>query len=139
MGIQPEDKARAIYDMPAIASLESGKPEILPSSAPKNEKLQTAGISKIGRFVVAAAIVYGFASIFRSGRGAEDAPVVTTGASNTILRWDPTKYNHGHNVVEYQVLRDDFSDTAVPVKVISDPTVIDSGKTDVRSIYGHLL
>ncbi len=135
-GIKPEDKVRAIYELPTrIAS--GGREEPLPTGAPKGGASGKGILSTIGKVLVGAAIVYGIAQIFRSGRGGEDAPPVSVDtASNTVIRWDPSKYGHGKNVLEYQVLRDDFSDTAAPVRVIRDPSLVDSGWTDVRGLYG---
>jgi hypothetical protein len=135
-GIKPEDKVRAIYELPTKI-VSGGKEEPLPMSAPKGGAQKKGILSTLGKFIVGAVIVYGIAQIFRSGRGGENAPPVSIDtASNTIIRWDPSKFGHGTNVLEYQVLRDDFADTAAPVKSIRDPSLVDSGQTNVRSLYG---
>ncbi|MGQ9455975.1 MAG: hypothetical protein ACUVRS_02495 [Armatimonadota bacterium] len=133
-GIQPEDKVRAIFDMPAIVAKASTEP--LPSGAPTGIKKRSDTLRKIGKFILSAGIIFGIAQIFRPGRGSEPPPTIGAGESPTIITWDPKKYGHGQNVLEYQILRDDFADTAVPVKVISDPTAVDLGWTDVYSLYG---
>jgi len=135
-GIQPEDKARAIFDMPMVIS--SLKSEPLPSGAPAGGGTGARGAaSKIGKFLVGAAIVFGLASLFKGGRGSEDAPVIGV-AGPMEVTWDPSKYGHGTNVLEYQILRnaewDDFN--AQPVKVIRDPSAIDAGHTNLMGLYG---
>ena len=134
-GIQSEDKVRAIFEMPAVST--SLKSEPLPSGAPSGGGGGGKGaMSKIGKFLLGAAIVFGLVSMFRGGRGSEDAPNIGAG-SNMEITWDPSAYGHGTNVVEYQVLRDadaaDFS--AQPVKVVSDPSAIDAGRTNLAYLY----
>lgn len=133
-GIQPEDKVRAIFDMPAVAT--RAETETLPSGAPVGIRKKSDALAKIGKFILAAGIIFGIGQIFRPGRGNEPAPTIGTGESPTIITWDPSKYGHGQNVLEYQILRDDFTDTAAPVKVIRDPSAIDMGWTDVYGLYG---
>jgi hypothetical protein len=132
-GVQPEDKARAIFDMPAVGS--SARTEPLPSGAPPQGKTKGGAISKIGKFLLGAAIVFGVVSLFKGGRGSEDAPVIGTLNPGEIT-WDPSKYGHGTNVIEYQIVRDSFVDAARPVKVVRDPGAIDAGRTSVAGLYG---
>lgn len=134
-GIQPEDKARAIFDMPPVGAGIKSQP--LPSGAPKGGGGRRSTLSKIAKFLVAAAVVYGIFSLFKGGRGNEDAPSVSASADNaTLITWDPTAYGHGLNVREYEVLRDDFSVGAAPVMVVRDPSQIDAGKANVYGLYG---
>jgi len=134
-GIQPEDKVRAIFDMPTVTSSLQSEP--LPSGAPKSGGSKKGSFGKIAKTLIGLGLVFGLASIFRSGRGSEDAPTISASAeSATTIRWDPTKYGHGQNVMEYQVLRDDFADGAAPVMVVRDPGQMDLGKADVYRLYG---
>ncbi|MHB9035312.1 MAG: hypothetical protein ACYC64_01505 [Armatimonadota bacterium] len=132
-GVQPEDKARAIFDMPAVGG--SARTEPLPSGAPPQSKAKGGAISKIGKFLLGAAIVFGIVSLFKGGRGSESAPSIGTLNPGDIT-WDPSKYGHGVNVLEYQIVRDSFVDAALPVKVVRDPGAIDAGRTSVAGLYG---
>lgn len=134
-GIQSEDRARAIFQMPTVSSALQTAP--LPSSAPRKSGRSSSALSKIAKFLVGAAVVYGIFSLFKGDRGTEDAPSV--GASQidpTTITWDPSSFGHGLNVKEYQILRDDFSFGAAPVMVISDPSQVDAGKANVYPLYG---
>ena len=51
------------------------------------------------------------------------------------ITWDPAKYGHGQNIIEYQILRDNFDDGAKPIKVLSDASEIDAGRINLSSIY----
>lgn len=134
-GIHPEDKVRAIFEMPTVSS--ALKTEPLPSGAPRGGKSQKGAFSTIGKVLVGAAIIFGLASLFRGGRGGEDPPSISAAATTaTTITWNPTKYGHGQNVLEYQILRDDFSDGARPIKVLRDPSEIDAGRTDLYRVYG---
>lgn len=137
-GIQPEDKFRAIYEMPAVAPSLKGEP--LPSGAPTTSKPGRSAIQRVGKFLVGVAVVAFVANIFRSGRGTESGPGIGTGDSNTVVTWDPTKFSHGKNVWEYQILRmDDFAQTGRPVVALSSSTAVDAGRVDVRFLYGTAL
>jgi len=134
-GIQPEDKARAIFDMPTVTSPLKSEP--LPSGAPKSSGGKNGAFSTIAKALVGAGIIFGLISLFKSGRGSEDAPNIGVASNSaTVITWDPTKYGHGKNVLEYQILRDEFGDSARPVMVIRDPGQIDYGKADVYPLYG---
>ena len=136
-GIQPEDKARAIFEMPAVTT--SLKTAPLPSGAPSTGGGGGKGaIGKIGKFLVGAAIVFGLVSMFKGGRGTEDAPTVGAGVP-VVITWNAQLYGHGQNVIEYQILRDVASvgsTSAAPVWVISDPSAIDAGAVSLYSLYG---
>lgn len=133
-GIQPEDKVRAIFEMPAVAGMDQG--DSLPSGAPGGGSTK-GSVSKIGKFILGAAIVLGLASLFSSGRGTERAP--STGPLDPLdgipgITWDPTSLGHGRNVDELQILRDDTG--AQPVMAIRDPTVWDRGYTKITGPGG---
>ncbi|MCE5199678.1 MAG: hypothetical protein ABFD54_11895 [Armatimonadota bacterium] len=132
-GIQPEDKARAIFDMPNLGGSAASAP--LPTGAPAAGKAHKGTISKIGKFLLGAGIVFGLASLFKSGRGSEDA--LNIGASDQAqVSWDPSKLGHGTNVLQLQILRDSFDEGARPVKVLDPTTAWDLGKTTIKDIYG---
>lgn len=133
-GVQPEDKTRAIFDLPAIGS-SSVKSDPMPSGAPPRGKVGKGPLATIGKFLLGAGIVFGVAQLFRGGRGSESAPSIGTLGPMEIT-WNPKKYGHGVNVLEYQILRDSFTAGAVPVKVLRDPTEIDFGRTSLAGLYG---
>jgi hypothetical protein len=134
-GVQPEDKARAIFQMPTISPGLKSAP--LPSGAPHRGGGRSNALAKIGKFLVAAAVVYGIFQIFKGGRGNEDAPSVAASTTDpAVITWDPTLYGHGLNVAEYQILRDDFTDGAAPVMAISDASQIDAGRASIYNLYG---
>ncbi|OFX17044.1 MAG: hypothetical protein A2Z18_01985 [Armatimonadetes bacterium RBG_16_58_9] len=128
-GVQPEDKARAIFEMPTVSAALKHAP--LPSSAPPTKKTGARGtISKLAKFLVVAGIVFGIGSLFRGGRGGEDSSSVSASSPMTI-RWDPTKYDHGAAVVELQILREDQI-----YKVLSNPSDYDRGWTSLDETIG---
>ncbi len=121
-GIRPEDKARAILEMPTVSTALTHAP--LPSSAPPSKTSGARGsIRKIAKFLLGAAIVFGLVSLFRSGRGGENSPAASASDPMTI-RWDPSDYSHGQAVRELQVLRD-----RIIYKSLRSPTEYDRGWT----------
>lgn len=133
-GIQPQDKARAIFEMPMVSS--SLKSEPLPGGAPSKSRMGGGAASKIGKFLLGAAIVFGLVSLFKGGTGTPEAPKATA-TGPLVLRWDPTLYSHGQNVYELQVIRDqDAGDLgAVPVRAIRDSGQWNAGFTDLTNLY----
>lgn len=132
-GIQAQDKAKAIFDMPAVGG--AARTQSLPSGAPTQSRTKGSAISKIGKFLLGAALVFGVVSLFKGGRGAEDAPSISV-SDPTVITWDASKYGHGTNVLEYEVIRDSFTDSTAPVKVIRDSGAIDMGYTSIAGLYG---
>ena len=134
-GIQPEDKVRAIFQMPTVGPVVKSEP--LPSGAPPGGARRGNALSKIAKFILGAGIVFGLVSLIRGGRGSEPGQTISAAADTaTTVTWDPTKYSHGQNVLEYQVIRDNFADGAQPIKVLRDPSSIDAGRTDLYRLYG---
>ena len=134
-GIQPQDKARAIFEMPAVSSALKSEP--LPTGPPSRSKMGGSAGSKIGKFLVGLLIVAGIFMIFQGGTGTPDAP--TAGASGPmVIRWDPKIYSHGQNVSELQVIRDQDAGVlgAVPVRTIRDMAQWNAGYTDLSNLYG---
>jgi hypothetical protein len=136
-GIQPEDKARAIFEMPTVSS--SLKSEPLPTGAPSHSRMGGSAGSKIGKFLVGLLIVFGIAAIFTGGSGSPDAPKAGVGGNSPLtIRWDPKLYNHGQNVSELQVIRDQDAGSAgaIPVRTIRDNGQWNAGFTDLSNLYG---
>jgi hypothetical protein len=121
--------------MPTVGPVAKSEP--LPSGAPSGGGRRGNALSKIAKFVIGAGIVFGLVSLFRGGRGSESGQTITAAPETaTTIRWDPSKYSHGQNVLEYQIIRDNFVDGAQPIRVLRDPSSIDAGRTDLYRLYG---
>lgn len=133
-GIQPQDKVRAIFEMPTVTPSMRSAP--LPGGAPSKGKTTGGSASKIGKFLVGALIVAGIASIFVGGRGVADAPKMGVNAPMTIT-WNRKLYNYGNNLYELQIFRDTVSPgpTTAPFLVIKDPAVFSQGKINMSWVY----
>ena len=107
-GIQPEDKVRAIFDMPTVSSTLKSEP--LPSGAPKSSGGKSGALGKIGKALLIGAVVFGMVSLFSGGRGTgSPASIGASSTTPTTLTWNPSAFAHGLNVIEYQVLRDNMA------------------------------
>lgn len=136
-GIQPEDKARAIYEMPMVSSSLKSAP--LPSGAPRKSHVGGGAGSKIAKFLIGIGVVAGLASLFVGGSGVSSAPKIGTGSNNLEFTWKPSLYNHGQNVHELQLVRDavDALDGSIqPVAAIRDSSLWNLGRIDVAGLYG---
>lgn len=133
-GVQPEDKLRAIFDMPAVGSA-TVRTEPMPGGAPARGRIGSGAAGRIGKFLLGALIIFGVANLVRGQRGSEPPPAIGT-LGPTEITWNPTKYGHGLNVLEYQVLRDSFTSGSTPVKALRSPTDIDAGRTSLANLYG---
>lgn len=132
-GIQPEDRARAIFEMPAIGGAASN--ESLPSGAPPQSKMKSKTLGKIAKFLLGAALVFGVVSLFKSGRGSEDSPSVGTGDADEVT-WDAGVLNKNSKVWEYQVIRDTYSTSSTPVMTMRDSGEIDNRCKSVAGLFG---
>ena len=135
-GIQPEDKARAIFEMPTISSAIKSAP--LPSGAPAKGSGRIGGGmgSKIAKTLLAIGIVVGLASIFQGGRGVSDAPGLSVQGPMT-LGWSSRLYNFGNNLKELQIFQDTVAAgaTTAPFFVISGPSQFAQGRIDLTPIF----
>jgi len=129
-GVQPQDKVRAIFEMPTIST--SLKSEPLPSGAPSKSRVGGGAASKIGKFLLGAAIVFGVVSLFKGGNGSPNAPAAGV-AGPMVITWDSKLYSFGDNVAELQILRD--YDTR-PVAAVTDSRSWGLGRKDLASLYG---
>lgn len=129
-GIQPQDKVRAIFEMPTIST--SLKSEPLPSGAPSKSRVGGGAASKIGKFLLGAAIVFGVVSIFKGGNGSPDPPSAGTNGP-MVITWNPKLYTFGDNLSELQIIRDQDER---PVRVINSPGPWNMGSTDLTTLYG---
>lgn len=130
-GIHPEDKCRAIFEMPTVVSSLKSAP--LPSSAPPGSTSRKGAASKIAKFFVGAAIVFGLVSMFKGGRGVEDVGSITA-SDNMEISWDTSKFNQGGNVYELQIVRDATSNPTVVWETTS-PSIWGLGHVNLRYLY----
>lgn len=133
-GIQPEDKARAIFEMPTISPSLKSAP--LPSGAPSKSKVGGGSGSKIAKFMLGALIVGGLATMFTGGRGVSSAPGLSVKDTMT-LGWSGKLYNYGNNLKELQIFQDTVAAgaTTAPFLVINSKSVFSQGKTDLTWIF----
>ena len=130
-GIQPEDKVRAIFEMPMVSTALKSEP--LPTGAPSHGRMGGSAGSKIGKALVAILIIVGIAAIFTGGSGSPDAP--SSGAAGPlVITWNPRILNHGQNVSELQVIRDQDS---IPVYATRDTALWNLGFHDLSDLYGN--
>ena len=134
-GIRPEDKVRAIFEMPTVSPTLAADPQL--GGAPSASRGGKGALGKIGKFVLGAAIVFGLASLFSSsGREDADSPgALSVKDGIPGLTWDSSQYDHGNSVVQLQILRDPIGGIN-PVKVIQDISGWELGKTQLVGIYG---
>ncbi|MDO8587253.1 MAG: CsgG/HfaB family protein [Armatimonadota bacterium] len=137
-GVKPEDKVRAIFDLPQVkgkgADPVMDDPKPVRAKAPKS----TSGSTGMGKskFWMALLALTGIALIVKGGRGVESVGSVTARAGlapdipapegGIRIKWNPSKLANGRNVVEYHIWRDEI----IPVGVIA-PSGIDFFIDDV--------
>jgi len=129
-GIQPQDKARAIFEMPAVPTALKSAP--LPSGAPSHSRVGGGAASKIVKFALAVAVVFAAAMLFKGGNGAEDPPQAGLGGP-VVITWDPSILSSGQNFYELQIKSSEYD---FPVKTIRDPGQWSLGRTDLKGLYG---
>lgn len=141
-GIQPQDKARAIFEMPMVSPTLKSAP--LPSGAPSKGRVSGGSGSKIAKFLLGALIVAGIASIFQGGSGAPNAPVLgirainsPTGRTLPGLVWNGHLYNYGNNLEELQIFQDTVAAgaTTAPFYVVTNRSIFAQGVADLATIF----
>ncbi len=136
-GISPEDKARAVFDMPGLGSVadDPGSKTGQKSSVRKAGGSFIKSLSKVVVPVLVAAFVGGMyhsgtaekvgAVTAEAGLSGYDLPT-ESGGPGVRIRWNPNKLGKGLNVVEYHIWRNDFS-KPVLVGLPTDGEVFDDG------------
>lgn len=141
-GIQPQDKARAIFEMPMVsASLKSAP---LPSGAPSKGRVSGGSGSKIAKFLLGALIVGGVAAMFTGGRGVAGSPglsvkeINNSGQTRAGLGWSGKLYNYGNNLEELQIFQDTIAAgaTTAPFVVVTNKSIFAQGKLDLTPLFG---
>ncbi|MBI2843377.1 MAG: hypothetical protein HYX78_08250 [Armatimonadetes bacterium] len=116
-GISPEDKAKAVFDMPEVARVKAD-PGTRSGSPPVAGK-KSNSFGKLKNVLLGALALFAVASIFNSS-GTESVGSVTaeaglsgyalpveSGTAGVRVRWDAGKLSKGKNVLEYHVWRND--------------------------------
>jgi len=118
-GIRPEDKARAVFQMPIEMKAD-------PDSGGKSlSAKKSSGLSRITKTILGGLIIWGVVSLFDSdgtesvggvsaeaGLSSYDLPT-DAGTPGVRICWDAKKLSQGKNVLAYQIWRND-----VPIPVI---------------------
>jgi len=128
-GVRPEDKAKAIFDMPAAAKVapEPG----MPAGAPPAKQRGGAFLSKVSSILVLAGAVFLGAKLFKKSGvesiGATTAEAIIDGSGSPAVEitWDPKSLQRGKNVLEYHVYRN-FDADPVAVATPAQRSAIDS-------------
>lgn len=133
-GVQPQDKARAIFEMPTVSPTLKSAP--LPSGAPSKSRVGGGSGSKIAKFLLGALIVGGLAAMFTGGRGVASAPGLSV-KDELTLGWNGTRYNYGNNLKELQIFQDTIAAgaTTAPFFVINNKSIFAQGKSDISWIF----
>jgi hypothetical protein len=133
-GVQPQDKARAIFEMPTVSPTLKSAP--LPSGAPSKSRVGGGSGSKIAKFLLGALIVGGLAAMFTGGRGVASAPGLSV-KDELTLGWNGTRYNYGNNLKELQIFQDTIAvaPTIAPFLVVNNKSVFAQGKADISWIF----
>ena len=131
-GVRPEDKAKAIFDMPAITRLAADPG--MPAGAPPARKGSMGMWKKLSRALLTVGAVYLGIKLFDKngtesiGATTAQATVDGSGALAVEVSWDPTSMQRGTNVVEYHVYRN-YDSAPVAVAVPGQRVAMDYVRT----------
>ena len=115
-GVKPEDKVRAVFDVPVVHG-KGGGVEEAPAKESRAPKSSRRGGSRGGSGMLKGLVLLaGLAFLFNPGRGTEDVGAVTAraGLSPDIpspeggvkVSWNIKKLGGGRNILEYHIWRD---------------------------------
>jgi hypothetical protein len=122
LGIQPEDRARAVFKLPTV-QLDKGKVKIAePRARPKS-----AGLSNLGKILVIGAIIFGATRIARGGSsGVESVKAeAITDPSDQIspavkISWKPSMFAQANqDRILYHIYREPADPTRPDVPVLT--------------------
>ncbi|GIV20252.1 MAG: hypothetical protein KatS3mg023_2003 [Armatimonadota bacterium] len=119
LGIQPEDKARAVFKLPTV-QLDRGKVKI----AEPRAKPKSAGLSNLGKIAVIAAIVFGATRIARGGSSGVDnvvAEAITDPTGPAVkISWKPSVFAQANqDRILYHIYREPADPTRPRVPVLT--------------------
>lgn len=127
-GVRPEDKAKAIFDMPAASKLSSDLGS--PSGAPPASKRGSSIWKSAKNILIGVAAIYLGAKLFNKdgvesvGDTVAQATIDGGGQLAVEVSWDPKNLHRGKNVVEYQVFRN-YERDPVAVALPSQRVAVD--------------
>lgn len=114
LGIQPEDKARAVFKLPAV-QLVGAKVKITPPRA----RPKSAGLSNLGKLFVVAGLVFGAMQIGKGGNPGVDGVKAEAVIDNTgpavKISWKPSVFAQANqDRILYHIYRDPVPDPTRP-------------------------
>lgn len=124
-GVKPEDKARAVFDMPEVSRIKVD-PGTKSGMPPTSSNKKNGGIRKFSKFLLTAAVILALGSMFNSKGENVGAVMAEAGLSSFAfptesgmpgvrVRWGSGSLGKGLNVVEYHVWRNDISGPVLKV------------------------
>jgi hypothetical protein len=119
LGIQPEDRARAVFKLPTV-QLDKGKVKI----AEPRAKPKSAGLSNLGKILVIGAIIFGAARIAQGGSsGVESvkAEAITDPSGPAVkISWKPSMFAQANqDRILYHIYREPADPTRPRVPVLT--------------------
>ncbi len=119
LGIQPEDKARAVFKLPTV-QLDRGKVKI----AEPRAKPKSAGLSNLGKILIVAGIIFGASRIAQGGsRGVDSvtAEAITDPTGPAVkISWKPSVFAQANqDRILYHIYREPADPTRPRVPVLT--------------------
>ena len=119
LGIQPEDRARAVFKLPTV-QFDRGKVKI----AEPRAKPKSAGLSNLGKIAVIVAIVAGAARIAQGGSSGVDSvkaePVTDPSGPAVKISWKPSVFAQANqDRILYHIYREPADPTRPRVPVLT--------------------
>ncbi|MGQ9542208.1 MAG: hypothetical protein ACUVTY_14110 [Armatimonadota bacterium] len=119
LGIQPEDRARAVFKVPTV-EVQRGKVKIVePRAKPKS-----AGLSNIGKLLVVAGIIFGALQIGKGSNAGVEGPkaeaIIDASGPAVRISWNPSVFALGNNDrTLYHIYREPADPTRPRVPVLT--------------------
>jgi hypothetical protein len=119
LGIQPEDKARAVFKLPTV-QLDRGRVKIAePRATPKS-----AGLSNFGKAAVVALLIFGALQVGKGGNRGVDGPTaeaITDPTGPAVkISWRPSVFAQANNDrILYHIYREPADPTRPRVPVLT--------------------
>lgn len=117
LGIQPEDRARAVFKVPTVQVVRGKVKIVEPRAKPKS-----AGLSNIGKFLIVAGIIFGALQIGKGGNAGVEGPkaeaIIDTSGPAVKISWKPSVFAQANqDRILYHIYRDpaDPARPSVPV------------------------
>lgn len=119
LGIQPEDRARAVFKLPTV-QFDRGKVKI----AEPRAKPKSAGLSNLGKIAVIIGIVVGAARIAQGGSSGVDSvkaePITDPTGPAVKISWKPSVFAQANqDRILYHIYRDPADPTRPRVPVLT--------------------